>query len=209
MKVGGYFLIFWLNILLFVIAEQLIENNRLIGIDTIHGSKIDKDTIITSNLKMTDKTETKNGKSRIRKLDERREPDWSYEPVPRDVSTHVLEFKRNMSECLKEVQQEDKTHVKRLSPKESSPIHGECLIACVLKRNGVIGEGKIWKENLMSLLSKFYAKNTKLMKKLEKNVDRCIDISVHIDNECKLASTLNECTNDLMVSNKQHTVINY
>lgn len=48
-----------------------------------------------------------------------------------------------MSECLKEVQANDKRPIKRLSPKVESPIHGECLIACVLKRNGVIQNGKI------------------------------------------------------------------
>ena len=53
-----------------------------------------------------------------------------------------------MSECLKEVQLNDKRQIKRLSPKKESPVHGECLIACVLKRNGVIENGKIHKGNV-------------------------------------------------------------
>lgn len=53
-----------------------------------------------------------------------------------------------MSECLKEVQTNDKRPVKRLSPKMESPVHAECLIACVLKRNGVIIKGKINKGNV-------------------------------------------------------------
>lgn len=59
------------------------------------------------------------------------------------MNSYVGEFKRNMSECLKEVQDGDTRTVKRLSPKEHSPVHGECLIACVLKRNGVIEKGKV------------------------------------------------------------------
>lgn len=50
-----------------------------------------------------------------------------------------------MSECLKEVHASDKRPVKRLSPKKESPVHGDCLIACVLKRNSVIENGKIHK----------------------------------------------------------------
>lgn len=83
------------------------------------------------------------GKHGNLKKDDEREPDWSYSSFPPEVKNHVLQFKKNMSECLKEVQASDKRPVKRLSPKQESPVHGECLIACVLKRNGVIEGGKI------------------------------------------------------------------
>ncbi|XP_028042892.1 uncharacterized protein LOC114252562 [Bombyx mandarina] len=138
-----------------------------------------------------------------------REPDWSYRSIPDEMSTHVLDFKRNMTECLKEVQNNDKRPIKRISPKRESPIHGECLIACVLKKNGVIQNGKVDKDNLMALVSKFHAKETKLMKKLEKNLDRCINISVKNHDECSLASQLNDCTNDIMASSKQKILFNY
>lgn len=78
----------------------------------------------------------------VKKEDER-EPDWSYSSFPPEVKNHVVQFKKNMTECLKEVQASDTRTVKRLSPKQESPVHGECLIACVLKRNGVIENGKI------------------------------------------------------------------
>lgn len=48
------------------------------------------------------------------------------------------------------------------------------------------------------------------MKKLVKNVDRCIENSARNHDECAMASKLNDCTNDLMVSNNKHNiVINY
>jgi hypothetical protein len=47
------------------------------------------------------------------------------------------------------------------------------------------------------------------MKKLDKNLDRCIEISVHSTDECQLASQLNDCTNDLMANNKHKIVVNY
>lgn len=72
-----------------------------------------------------------------------REPDWSYSSFPKEVTNHVNDFKKNMTECLKEVQAKDVTPVKRLSPDKKSPVHAECLIACVLKRNEVIVNGKI------------------------------------------------------------------
>lgn len=72
-----------------------------------------------------------------------RDPDWSYSGIPQELSGYVADFKRNMSECLKETQAQDNRPVKRLSPKHESPVHGECLIACVLKRNGVIEKGKV------------------------------------------------------------------
>lgn len=77
------------------------------------------------------------------KVEEEKEPDWSYKPFPKEVADHVDQFKRNMTECLREVQANDKRPIKRLSPKTESPVHGECLIACVLKRNGVIENMKI------------------------------------------------------------------
>lgn len=64
-------------------------------------------------------------------------------------------------------------------------------------------------DNLLSLVSKFYSKDTKLMKKLEKNLDRCVEISVRNQDECQLASQLNDCTNDLMASNKHKIMVNY
>ncbi|KAJ8728765.1 hypothetical protein PYW07_006461 [Mythimna separata] len=181
----------------------------MMGIDAVHdkSKKIDKDTIITRNLKLEKRT--RGQKPISNKIEEDPEPDWSYKPFPNEVAAHVEQFKKNMSECLKEVQSSDKKPVKRLSPKMESPVHGECLIACVLKRNGVIVHGKVNKDNLISLVSKFYAKDTKLMKKLEKNLDRCIEISIHHQDECMLASKLNDCTNDLMASNKHKIMVNY
>ncbi|KOB72224.1 Odorant-binding protein 21, partial [Operophtera brumata] len=134
---------------------------------------------------------------------------WSYNAIPQEISPYVLEFKRNMSECLKEVQAADPRPVKRLSPKTDSPVHGECLIACVLKRNGVIEKGKVNKANLLSLVNKFFAKDTKLMKKLDKHVDSCIAMSVRHKDECDLAAKLNACTNDLMSYNKHKITVNY
>lgn len=75
-------------------------------------------------------------------------PDWSYSSFPSEVTDHVAQFKRNMTECLKEVQASEKNVVRHLSPNKESPVHGECLIACVLKRNGVIRNGKIYKGKL-------------------------------------------------------------
>ncbi|KAL0879630.1 hypothetical protein ABMA27_003345 [Loxostege sticticalis] len=182
--------------------QDTFDKSRMVGVDAIHDPKIDKDTIITRNLKLEKKSRVKNG--------EEKDPDWSYNAIPQELASHVTDFKRNMSECLKEVQAKDKRTVKRISPKVESPVHGECLIACVLKRNGVIEKGKIHKGNLISLVSKFYAKDTKMMKKLEKNLDRCIEMSVRYqEDECKLASLLNDCTNDLMASNKHKVVVNY
>nr|ARO70197.1 Odorant Binding Protein 38 [Dendrolimus punctatus] len=183
-----------------------LKKTRMLGVDTIHEIKIDKDTIITRNLKLEKRTP---GKKPNRVKKDEREPDWSYSQFPKEVSPYVEQFKRNMTECLKEVQSKDKRTVKRLSPLKESPVHGECLIACVLKRNGVIENAKINKGNLILLVSKFYAKDTKLMKKLEKNLDRCIETSVRNKDECALASQLNDCTNDLMTSNKHKIVVNY
>ncbi|XP_026736645.1 uncharacterized protein LOC113500147 [Trichoplusia ni] len=190
--------------------DEVPEKNRMMGIDAVHDNSnkpIDKDTIITRNLKLEKRG--RGSKSTPNKVEEEKEPDWSYKPFPKEVADHVDQFKRNMTECLREVQANDKRPIKRLSPKTESPVHGECLIACVLKRNGVIENMKINKDNLLSLVSKFYSKDTKLMKKLEKNLDRCVEISVRNQDECQLASQLNDCTNDLMASNKHKIMVNY
>ncbi|RVE52539.1 hypothetical protein evm_002933 [Chilo suppressalis] len=188
-------------------GRDTIEKNRLLGIDAVHNVNIDKDTIITRNLKLEKRVQTKN--DHHRKPNEERAPDWSYSAIPQEQAAHVQQFKKNMTECLKEVQANDKRPIRRLSPKQESPVHGECLIACVLKRSGVIEKGKINKGNLIILVSKFYEKDTRLMKKLEKNLDRCIEMSARNIDECKLASQLNDCTNDLMASNKHKIVLNY
>ncbi|KAJ2945283.1 hypothetical protein O0L34_g9362 [Tuta absoluta] len=208
---------------LFILVESQFQdtptNSHVVGVNTAHDVRIDKDSVITQNevlpKKSLDKQSIHNEEasslppSALQEETEA-EPDWSYRNFPKEVSAHVIQFKRNMTECLKEVQARDRRPVKRLSPKTESPVHGECLIACVLKRNAVIQNGKINKENLITLVSKFYAKDTKLMKKLEKNVDRCIEMSVKFrSDECALASMLNSCTNDLMASNKHEIAVNY
>ncbi|XP_026751691.1 uncharacterized protein LOC113512109 [Galleria mellonella] len=185
--------------------KNKIERQRMMGVDTVHDIKIDKDTIINRNLKLERKNRAKNSNPK----NEEGEPDWSYRTIPNEMSAHVEQFKRNMTDCLKEVQAKDKRPVTRLSPNKESPVHGECLIACVLKRNDVIVNGKINKANLISLVSKFYAKDTKLMKKLEKNLDRCIEMSIHNRDECTMASQLNICTNEIMVNNKHNIILNY
>ncbi|XP_061717444.1 uncharacterized protein LOC133525185 [Cydia pomonella] len=187
-------------------SEDDTENNRMLGVDTVHNVKIDKDTIISRNLKLERRNK---GREANHHKQVETEPDWSYSAIPGDVAPYVQEFKQNMTECLKEVQANDKRTVKRLSPKSESPVNGECLIACVLKRNQVISNGKIVKANLISLVSKFYAKDTKMMKKLDKNLDRCVELSAKIRDECALAAQLNACTNDLMASNKHKISINY
>ncbi|XP_059061119.1 uncharacterized protein LOC131854013 [Achroia grisella] len=204
---------FYRTVILFVFtvfcnvgSNNNLDEQRMMGVDTIHDVNIDKDTIINHNMKLERKE-----KNHVKKanLNEESDPDWSYRAIPQELSAHVDQFKRNMTECLKEVQANDKRPVKRLSPNKESPVHGECLIACVLKRNGVIASGKINKANLISLVSKFYAKDTKLMKKLEKNLDRCIEVSVHNRDECTMASQLNTCTNEIMINNKHKVMLNY
>ncbi|CAH2087768.1 unnamed protein product [Euphydryas editha] len=178
----------------------------MVGVDTKHDIVINKDTIITKNMIMQKKNREKKSNPHNHG---NREPDWSYSSFPKEVKTHVEEFKRNMSECLKEVQMNDKRPIKSLSPMKESPVHGECLIACVLKRNGVIENGKVIKGNLLSLVRKFYEKDEKLMKKLEKNLDRCIQTSVKNKDDCAIASHLNDCTNGIMANNKHKIIVNY
>ncbi|XP_072945586.1 uncharacterized protein [Epargyreus clarus] len=184
--------------------KDLQDNNRMVGIDTVHDVKIDKDTIISRNMKLEKRNSGKKSGDH-----QESEPDWHYSSFPKEVSAHVEQFKQNMSECLKEVQNNEKKSVQRLSPRKESPVHGECLIACVLKRNGVIRNGKIHKENLLALVNKFYAKDVVLMKKLEKQVDRCVGSSSRGGDDCALAARLNECTNALMANNKHTIVVNY
>ncbi|OWR41627.1 uncharacterized protein LOC133319691 [Danaus plexippus] len=198
--------LFPLMFFVYVETDQAVENNRMVGVDTVHDIKIDKDTIITRNMNL----KKKNEKSSEAQIEQKNvSPDWSYSSFPEDVKKHVDQFKRNMSECLKEVHASDKRPVKRLSPKKESPVHGDCLIACVLKRNSVIENGKIHKENLIALVKKFYEKDEKLMKKLERNLDRCIETSARDKDDCAIAARLNECTNDIMTSNKHKIVVNY
>nr|XP_034836578.1 uncharacterized protein LOC117992953 isoform X2 [Maniola hyperantus] len=185
------------------------DSNKMMGLDTVHDTignvdKIDKDTIITRHMNKLKIKKRGNTSKR-----DQESPDWSYSSFPEEVKKHADDFKRNMSECLKEVQASDKRTVKRLSPNKESPVHGECLIACVLKRNGVIEHGKVRKENLLTLVRKFYAKDEKLIKKLEKNLDRCIEVSVRSKDDCAIAARLNECTNDLMANSKHKMILNY
>ncbi|XP_026500906.2 uncharacterized protein LOC113404262 [Vanessa tameamea] len=200
------YLFILITIFQFVTGEKGQDNAEMLGMDTKHNIKIDKDTIITKNMIFQKK-------NRVKSVNTHNhgnvEPDWSYSSFPKEVKSHVEQFKKNMSECLKEVQKNDKRPIKSLSPMKESPVHGECLIACVLKRNGVIENGKIHKDNLLSLVRKFYEKDDKLMKKLEKNLDRCIETSIKNKNDCAMASHLNDCTNDLMMNNKHKIIVNY
>ncbi|CAK1588962.1 unnamed protein product [Parnassius mnemosyne] len=211
----------WHEVLLIVLLLNLVceifsnkvnvqKKDRAIELDSNHDIKIDKDTIITRNMKLNKKNRAIMEKNINNNDNEEREPPhWSYSSFPQDVALHAEQFKRNMTECLKEVHAKEKKTIKQLSPRKKSPIHGECLIACVLKRNGVISNGKIYKDNLIVLLRKFFASDTKLLKKLDKNLDRCIEASSHNKDECAMAAQLNDCTNDLMANNKHKIFVNY
>uniref|UniRef100_A0AAU8BCX6 Odorant-binding protein n=1 Tax=Conopomorpha sinensis TaxID=940481 RepID=A0AAU8BCX6_9NEOP len=147
--------------------ENELFHDKLLGVDTEHGiPRIDKDTIITKNLKLEQR------KKGSKKTSVDPEPDWSYSDFPPETRAHVDQFKSDMAECLKEVQANDKRTVQRLSPNRDSPVHGECLIACVLKKNGVIRHKKINKENLIALVGKFYMKDSRLMKNFPTNAIR-------------------------------------
>lgn len=63
--------------------------------------------------------------------------------------------------------------------------------------------------NLLTLVNKFFAKDTALMKKMEKHVDSCIAMSARHKDECDLAAKLNACTNNLMAHNKHKLTVNY
>ncbi|KAG7304937.1 hypothetical protein JYU34_010352 [Plutella xylostella] len=205
MLFSAFFLLFVCSLTpsIYASSENVKESGETMGVDTVHFIKTDKDTVITSL-----KTDTgKNQKAARHHKSEG--SDGSYNAIPPEVAPHALAFKKNMSECLKEVQASDTRTVKRLSPSKHSPIHGECLIACVLKRNGVIENGKVNKGNLIALVNKFYAKNTKVMKKLDKNLDRCINASVQVRDECSMAELLNQCTNELMANNKHKLTVDY
>nr|QCF41955.1 odorant binding protein [Athetis dissimilis] len=125
------------------IDENIPDQNRMMGIDAVHDNsiKIDKNTIITRNLKLEKRN--RGQKAISNKIEEDQEPYWSYESFSTEVAAHVEQFKKNMSECLKEVQSNDKRPLKRLSPKMEAPVHEDCLIACVLKRNEIIANGKV------------------------------------------------------------------
>lgn len=114
-----------------------------------------------------------------------------YEKMTDDVEP----FRRNLTECARQVKAEMVDVEKFLKRIPQSSMQGKCFVACILKRNAIIKNNKIDKGRLLELNREVYGEDSEVMARLKAAIAEC---SKAVENDgifevCEYASVFNDC----------------
>lgn len=114
-------------------------------------------------------------------------------------------FKKNVTECAKQANAstEDVHTFIRGDPQKTKS--GKCLIACILKRNEIIVNNKINKNNVMKLNRQQHDSNPNVIRGMDEAMNKCFEITKPIKDVCEYASAYNDC----MTSNMDFLLSKY
>ncbi|CAH0664002.1 unnamed protein product [Spodoptera exigua] len=109
------------------------------------------------------------------------------------MTENVEPFKKNLTECARQVKAsmvDVENFLKRI-PQAS--LQGKCFVACILKRNSIIINNKISKENLLEANRAVYGEDSEVMARLKTAVGECAKAVEEIFEICEYASVFNDC----------------
>lgn len=110
-----------------------------------------------------------------------------------DMQAQVEPFRRNISECARQVKAsmvDVESFLKRIP---QSTMQGKCFVACILKRNAIIKNNKVNGENLIALNKAVYGEDSEVLVRLKTAVNECIQALDGIFEICEYASVFNDC----------------
>lgn len=105
----------------------------------------------------------------------------------------VEPFRRNLTECARQVKAsmvDVENFLKRI-PQTS--LQGKCFVACILKRNSIIKNNKILKENLLEANKAVYGEDSEVLSRLKLAINECSDVVANIFEICEFSSVFNDC----------------
>ncbi|CAH0719254.1 unnamed protein product, partial [Brenthis ino] len=109
------------------------------------------------------------------------------------MNDEVEPFRRNLTECARQVKAsmvDVENFLKRIP---QSTLQGKCFVACILKRNSIIKNNKILKENLLEANKAVYGEDSEVLSRLKTAISECNDIVEGIFEICEFASVFNDC----------------
>lgn len=110
-----------------------------------------------------------------------------------NVNQHVEPFRRNLSECARQVKatmEDIQNFLKRIP---QSTLQGKCFVACILKRNAIITKNKVNPENLLEANKAVYGEDSEVWARLKRALTECSAVVESIFEICEYASVFNDC----------------
>ncbi|XP_075981908.1 uncharacterized protein LOC142980425 [Anticarsia gemmatalis] len=109
------------------------------------------------------------------------------------ISEDVEPFRRNLTECARQVKASMADVEKFLKRIPQSSMQGKCFVACILKRNMMIKNNKISKEQLLDANRLVYGEDSDVMARLKNAIGECSKVVEGIYEVCEYASVFNDC----------------
>ncbi|KAJ8720615.1 hypothetical protein PYW08_006080 [Mythimna loreyi] len=125
----------------------------------------------------------------------------SFEPLSKEehvkrfnkISEDVEPFRKNLTECARQVKAsmvDVENFLKRIP--QANP-QGKCFVACILKRNAIIKNNKISKDQLLEANRAVYGEDSEVMSRLKSAIGECTKVVEGIFEVCEYASVFNDC----------------
>ncbi|CAG9571649.1 unnamed protein product [Danaus chrysippus] len=109
------------------------------------------------------------------------------------MNEEVEPFRQNLTECARQVKASmiDVEHFLKRIPQSS--MQGKCFVACILKRNAIIVNNKISRDNLLEANRAVYGEDSEVMTRLNTAIVECSDVVEGIFEVCEYSSVFNDC----------------
>lgn len=125
----------------------------------------------------------------------------SFEPLSKEehikrfnkITEDVEPFRKNLTECARQVKAsmvDVENFLKRIP---QANLQGKCFVACILKRNAIIKNNKISKEQLLEANRVVYGEDSEVMSRLKSAIGECTKVVDGIFEVCEYASVFNDC----------------
>ncbi|VVD03381.1 unnamed protein product [Leptidea sinapis] len=109
------------------------------------------------------------------------------------MNEDVEPFRKNLTECARQVKASMADVENFLKRIPQSTLQGKCFVACILKRNRIIVNNKISKENLLEANRAVYGEDSEVMNRLNKAIVECYDVIEGVFEICEYATLFNDC----------------
>lgn len=125
----------------------------------------------------------------------------SFEPLSKEeqmkrynkMTEDVEPFRKNLTECARQVKAsmvDVENFLKRIP---QANMQGKCFVACILKRNSIIKDNKISKDDLLEANRAVYGEDSEVMSRLKMAIGECTKAIEGIFEICEFASVFNDC----------------
>nr|QCF41949.1 odorant binding protein [Athetis dissimilis] len=125
----------------------------------------------------------------------------SFEPMSKEehmkkynkMTEDIEPFKKNITECAHQVKASMADVENFLQRIPQANFQGKCFVACILKRNAIIKNNKISKEQLLETNRAVYGEDSEVMARLKTAIRDCTKAVDGIFEICEYASVFNDC----------------